>query len=533
MRPPTDLILIQEPYFGRIGVNAGMAQGNPIYDVFGTVKHPDWQALVPPFNPSLGNPDVITYVPKNRTNWTFQLRTDLVSAPGLMCIQINSTSPSFLVFNVYNDVDNTACNLISSIPPSLPHSLFIGDFNLHHPLWSRDNNLDKQSDEADHLVELMASNGYNILNERGDDTFFMYRKNKYSTGHELYTSTLDLAWTSAELSHYVSNFQVAKHLGSLSDHHPLLVTLSYAPSQSTRTAFLFKPDRFEDWAEAFELELSTRTEIPEVIYTESEFDAAVTSLTGATLAASHTTCLWRHKLAKAAWWFNSKVRKALKDLRKARKCLFQLPSNHNALRFHSARKFFHYQVVVAKHSHARTFASTVKPGTDLWRLTSWYQGIRKTTVPTLKDPTSGPQYPTWIASPKGKADTLANTWFPNAQPNTKRVPHVWQAQPTRPMVSVTNEEVLDTLNECNNNNAPGLSGLTYRVWKWVAMVAPDQLISVVRASLRLGIHHTSWKQSLVAVIPKNNKKDMSLPKSHRPIQLIKCLGKLVKKIAAQ
>jgi len=182
--------------------------------------------------------------------------------------------------------------------------------------------------------------------------------------------------------------------------------------------------------EAFELELSTRLEIPEVIRTESEFDAAVMSLTGATLAASHATCLRRPKPARAARWFDNKVREALKDLRKARKHLFRPPSDHNALRFHYARKFFHYQVVVAKRSHARAFASSVKPGTDLWRLTSWYQGIRKTSVPTLKDPASDPLYPTWIASPKGKADTLANAWFPNAKPNTSRVPHVRPAQPT-------------------------------------------------------------------------------------------------------
>jgi len=143
-----------------------MAQGNPISDVYSTVSHPNWQALIPPFDPSLGDPDVLAYVPKTRTNWSFQLRTDLVSAPGLMCVQIDSTSPSFLVFNVYNDVDNTACNLISSVPPTLPRSIIIGDFNLHHPLWSRDDNLDKQSNEADNLVELMASNGYNILNNR-------------------------------------------------------------------------------------------------------------------------------------------------------------------------------------------------------------------------------------------------------------------------------------------------------------------------------------------------------------------------------
>src|SRR6201999_801089 len=59
------------------------------------------------------------------------------------------------------------------------------------------------------------------------------------------------------------------------------------------------------------------------------------------------------------------------------------------------------------------------------------------------------------------------------------------------------------------------------------------LIQVVRAAITLGTHHTSWKTSIVAVIPKNNKKDMALPKSHRPIQLIECLGKLVEKIVAR
>jgi len=56
---------------------------------------------------------------------------------------------------------------------------------------------------------------------------------------------------------------------------------------------------------------------------------------------------------------------------------------------------------------------------------------------------------------------------------------------------------------------------------------------VVHASIRLQTHHPSWKQALVTVILKNNKKDMALPKSHCPIQLIECLGKLVEKIIAR
>jgi len=80
---------------------------------------------------------------------------------------------------------------------------------------------------------------------------------------------------------------------------------------------------------------------------------------------------------------------------------------------------------------------------------------------------------------------------------------------------------------------PFPSALAPSVWKWVMSVAPDQLTAIIRTSIKLGIHHPSWKQSLIAVIPKNNKKDMAQPKSHRPIQLIECLGKLVEKIMAK
>ena len=89
---------------------------------------------------------------------------------------------------------------------------------------------------------------------------------------------------------------------------------------------------------------------------------------------------------------------------------------------------------------------------------------------------------------------------------------------------------MDSLNDTSNTSAPGLSGLNYKVWKWVATIAPEQFIAIIHAAIHLGIHHPSWKKSMVIVIPKNNKKDMALPKSHRPIQLIECLGKLVEKI---
>ena len=275
-------------------------------------------------------------------------------------------------------------------------------------------------------------------------------------------------------------------------------------------------------------------DIPETIRTTEEFMNSVEALQGATLAACQSTCVRKPKGPKRAKWFDSKVHKALRDLRRSRDHLHARKDKHNAIRHGIALQHFRYSVVVAKRSHARAFAASVTPGTNLWRLATWYQGVRKTTVPTLKDPLNPDQKnPTWVSASPAKAKLLAESWFPNDTPRAKDVPYPFPPLPTRDFKSVTNEEVLDTLKECSSDNAPGISGITYRVWKWVALVAPDQLISVVRAAVKLQVHHPSWKQALVAVIPKNNKKDMALPKSHRPIQLIECLGKLVEKIVAR
>ena len=111
MKPPADLILIQEPYFGKIGTNPKMAQGNPIFDIYGCPKHKDWQAILPPNSSADNLPDVVMYVPSQRTKWTFQQRSDIITSTNLMCLEVNSTSPPFLVFNAYNDVDNSALGI--------------------------------------------------------------------------------------------------------------------------------------------------------------------------------------------------------------------------------------------------------------------------------------------------------------------------------------------------------------------------------------------------------------------------------------
>ena len=73
MSPPTDLILIQEPYYRQIGTNPQMAQGAPIFNIYGCPKHPDWQAVLPQNSSKDSRPNIMMYIPSKCSKWTSQL----------------------------------------------------------------------------------------------------------------------------------------------------------------------------------------------------------------------------------------------------------------------------------------------------------------------------------------------------------------------------------------------------------------------------------------------------------------------------
>jgi len=97
-------------------------------------------------------------------------------------------------------------------------------------------------------------------------------------------------------------------------------------------------------------------------------------------------------------------------------------------------------------------------------------------VPTLKDLNLDPKFPTWVSQVKDKITLLAMSWFPNKKP-TINPPHPHPPCPIRSFHQVTKEEVIDTLKECTSENTPGILGLNYKVWKWVAKVTSNLLVT--------------------------------------------------------
>jgi hypothetical protein len=148
-RPFTaDIILIQEPWYGRIGINVITGK-----DILGIPSHRDWMCILPIH----GNlpPDVAIYVPKSRTGWQIQVRSDLFSHPSIVAADIITRLDTFLLINIYNPADCSSLGPIVHFEPNRNvKCLITGDFNLHHPLWSKHDHYGKFPKNQSSLLTL-------------------------------------------------------------------------------------------------------------------------------------------------------------------------------------------------------------------------------------------------------------------------------------------------------------------------------------------------------------------------------------------
>ena len=260
--------------------------------------------ILPSFHDQM--PDVAIYVPKTHNSWHVQSCSDLFAHPSIMAIDVITEQDTFLVINVYNPSDcSTLGPLIHSV---LPHHKVIisGDFNLHHPLWSKPSHASKISNNSELLVDSISSKGFLPLNLPGVETFF--RKD--------YSSVLDLTWISTPIAPHVSDFEVKFPMFAGLDHYPLTWSLSFSPLDDTPSNFLFHKDKRSDWIKAFKSELKSKWSLPLDDLILPQFIMAVDIFMDAMIKTSMEVCLCKSRSPKAARWFDQDVKRALNIMRR-------------------------------------------------------------------------------------------------------------------------------------------------------------------------------------------------------------------------
>ncbi|KAH9997875.1 hypothetical protein BJV77DRAFT_940992, partial [Russula vinacea] len=165
---------------------------------------------------------------------------------------------------------------------------------------------------------------------------------------------------------------------------------------------------------------------------------------------------------------------------------------------------------------------------QLWEVAKWRHGRKLTKVPSLQG-TEGLAH-----SHEEISNILSRRFFPQSPPSVDHIflddPH---PRPTRALATIDEEFIAPLIQKASKRSAPGLSGHTWTLIKWVWKAEPKRLTSLLQACLKAGHHPHLWKEAVVCVIPKPNRADYTLAKNFRPISLLECLGKLLEKVVAK
>jgi len=99
----------------------------------------------------------------------------------------------------------------------------------------------------------------------------------------------------------------------------------------------------------------------------------------------------------------------------------------------------------------------------------------------------------------------------------------------------TKQELINTIEKCNNSSAPGLDKL---IWNHIKSIIRNKdcifkLIDIANACIDLGHWPSHFKTSTMIVISKPNKSAYDSPKLYRPIVLLNTIRKLFEKMIGE
>ncbi|KAH9025146.1 hypothetical protein EDB84DRAFT_1564157 [Lactarius hengduanensis] len=224
-----DILCVQEPWWGRIGVKRADRFENG-EEVFGAAAHTNWLVEHPYFEPHQ-RPKVVTYVRKydrvdGRKPQILQLtaRNDLVQHPCILITDVRAGKERWRIVNFYNDVeDPTALTALRSLQlgDEIP-TLLVGDFNTHSRTWSPLGW--NASSGAEALERWAATNTLELLTIPGLPT----RRGQAAQNQR--DSVLDLVWRNfAAIVRGTFQGAMIDWPGSFGSDHALIRTLACTP----------------------------------------------------------------------------------------------------------------------------------------------------------------------------------------------------------------------------------------------------------------------------------------------------------------
>ena len=429
------------------------------------------------------------------------------------------------IFNVYNEAGTGAIDDLREAIAKLSSDeelLILGDFNLHHPLWSTTHrHASAGMSAAQPLLTIIEESQLQLLTVPGTTT------HRWKQGE----TTLDLTFASADLAARTIYCKVDTSLDHDSDHLPIATAIdwSWQPATPSKKR-LWTKTNLPLLRQTLENRIPSVTDITELKDNES-IDEYIQSIVEALDAGVDASTPWSNPSPRSIPGFDQECKDICTEVQQLRRRWqrTRLEDDYEAYRAARNRKGRHIQKILRNtYRHRVEEASASESG--LWKLVKWAANrhmVASACTPALIKPDGE-----LACQAEEKAETLRQSFFPRPlQADLSDINGYEYPQPIE-CPEITMPEIKKAVRKAAPNKAPGTDNITNGILHQTLDILLPHLHKLFNACLQQGYCPKHFKEAITVVLRKPGKDDYTQPKSYRPIALLNTLGKALEAVAA-
>jgi len=413
--------------------------------------------------------------------------------------------------------------------------IWAGDFNRHHPLWDRDEDVHlftRQAQRAsERLIDLIAEHEMVMPLPKDIPTLQHMRSKKFSRPDNVFCSANMLDW----LTHCDTAVSLRP---PCTDHFPIATHIALPQSHTAQTPnYNFRDVDWKEFRKTLEEQLGNLP-APTPITTQAQLDTATSSLSN---ALQHTikNCVKRSKpRPDAKRWWNSDLKEMRKELSRLRVISYRnrALTNHTAHR--ETKKLsnkYGEAILQAKKQHWSNYLEDMTAN-EIWTANRYLRDPvgdgGNPRIPTLKTRNAeGEEIE--VNNSEDKARLFARTFFPPPPP-TSTVPEGFAyPEPLPNPPQITKMQVERQICRLSPYKAYGPDEIANVVLQRCLDLIVFYLLFIFRAVLSLGIYYAPWRDFMTVVLRKPGKPSYETAKAHRPIALLSTVAKVLTAIVAE
>jgi len=429
------------------------------------------------------------------------------------------------IVNVYNELGTSTLEDLRQTLTTLTTDtevIVLGDFNLHHPLWSTVHRYANQGIAATQpLLTIIEDFQLRLLTVPGTTT------HRWRTGE----TTIDLTFGTEGVASRTIYCRVDTSRDCDSDHLPIATAIAWDWQPATVVR-----KRVWNKTNLARLRQIVKDQLPPYfnaseLGTIERIDKHVNSIINALQRGIDASTPWSNPSPRSIPGFGPECKEICHEVQQLRRRWqrTKLDDDYEAYRKARNRKGGKiHKSLRNTHRERVEEASSSKSG--LWKLVKWAKNrhmVPPTCTPTLLKPEGG-----FARRAQDKAEALRQTFFPPPLKANLSDIDGFQYPQSIDCPEITPSEIEKAIRKAAPNKAPGTDGIPNLILHQTLDVILPTLHGLFNACLQQGYCPAHFRQSITVVLRKPDKDDYTQPKSYRPIALLNTLGKALEAIVA-